>query len=256
MMNNPLRLCLSLLVSGLLASGAHAQEEEAVDCSDPLSYGQSFERLRECRSHTPRYGTFGNVRMRIGAEMMTCEMDNEVKAIKELQIYCAGFEEDFPERIADLEGEVERAVRFIRTTLIQIEPVPFFVAEIFDKDSIAERFFAPSAWAKAKGGLEAVPEELFLENRYSLQPWGGNGELRVIDDYTYEWLGEVRVWLFRSSLTGRASMEKLAETTTELKISLAFDPERANDVSPLGVYATDFEFDRQSLIDWVQQQEH
>lgn len=255
-MNHPIRLCLCFLLFGLMTSGALAQEEEPVDCSDPLSYGQSFERLRECRSHSPRYGTFGNVRMRIGAEMMTCEMDNEVKAIKELQIYCAGFEEEFPERIADLEGEVKRAARYIQTTLIQIEPVPFFVGEIFDDDSIAERFFASSAWAKAKGGLSVVPEGLFLENRYSLQPWGGSGELRVLDDYRYEWLGEVRVWLFRSSLTGRASMEKLAETKTNLKISLAFDPERANDVSPLGVYATDFEFDRQSLIDWVQQQAH
>lgn len=237
-----------------MTSGALAQEEEPVDCSDPLSYGQSFERLRECRSHSPRYGTFGNVRMRIGAEMMTCEMDDEIAAIRELQLYCNGFIEEFPERITDLEREVTRAARFIRTTLIQVEPVPFFVGEIFNDDAIAERFFAPQAWAKAKGGLAAVPEELFLENRYSLQPWGGSGELRVLDDYKYEWHGDVKVWLFRSSLTGKASMEKLAETTTEVVISLAFDPERANDVSPLGVYATDFQFDRTALIDWVRRQ--
>lgn len=252
-MKNFIRLCLCLLLLGIFSPGTHA-DEEAVDCTDPLSYGQSFERLRECRSHTPRYSTFGNVRMRVGAEMMTCEMDNEVNAIRELKIYCTGFEEEFPERISDLEGEVKRAARFIQTTIIQIEPIPFFVSEIFNNDGIAERFFAPAAWTKVKNGLAVVPEELFLENQYSLQPWGGNGELVVLDDYRYQWRGEVKVWLFRSSLTGRASMEKLAETTTELKISLAFDPERANDVSPLGVYATDFEFDRKALIDWVQQQ--
>jgi len=248
-------LGIGLLLTPILFRMALAQDVEPIDCTDPLSYGQSFDALKSCRSHRPRYIEFQGQRVRIGAEMMICELENEVSPVPELVKYCEKFIQEFPSRSKDLSSEVMNAVRFARTTLIQIEGVPFFLSQIYDPDSIAERMFGGGAWEKAREILDIAPAQLFYDRKLSLLPFGAEGELIELPDHRFAWTGELKVRLYRNTVTdGEYAIELIAETRENLFMELAFDPERANDISPLGVYVTSFDMNRAALLAWVEQQ--
>ena len=235
----------------LFAGNLHAETGD-LDCTDPLSYGQSFDRLKACRSHTPRYETYKGQRVRVGAEMMVCEVEQEIMLYEVIEKYCQAFSSEFPDRIANLRGEVQSTASFARSILIQIEGVEDFLSSTYADDSIAERVFAEESWLQAREILEMAPVEMFEQKKISLQILSASGDLKEVDDYKYEWSGWLGVRLYRN--VGDAldlSLVEIARRQIYLSMELGFDPERANEISPLGVYVTSFDVNRQELVEWV-----
>ncbi|OSQ38668.1 hypothetical protein [Thalassospira sp. MCCC 1A01428] len=238
-----LALFLVLPLSSVL-SISQAQDMP-IDCHNPLSYGRSFEALLSCRHQSPHYTTYMGEKVRSGFNMMTCEMRDEVREIPALLSYCADFQASFPGRMGDLEGELKTATTFIQSTLIDIYPIPFFLSNIYDQNGIARRFFSDSAWKKAREILVVANQQLFYDKQLSLVTSGAVGEFSGKEHSHYEWRGRINVKL-------REGEKTLAQKSFPAALSLSFDPEAANDLSPLGVVLLSFDIDINEVQRWVE----